>query len=64
MLASINRHGQSLVECLSLIELALAMIRCRSPPEVNSVEDRLDKAEARITGEISVITFASFQFHP
>ena len=63
MLASINRHGQSLVECLSLIELALAMVRCRSPPEVNSVEDRLAKAEARIMGEIYVITFASFQFY-
>ena len=64
LLASINRHGQGLAECLSLAESALAMVRCRSPPKVDSVEDRLAKAEARIMGEISVITFASFQFHP
>ena len=63
LLASIDRHGQSLAECLSLAESALAMVRCRSPPKVDSVEDRLAKAEARITGEISIITFASFQFH-
>ena len=63
LLASIDRHGKGLAECLSLAESALAMVRCRSPPEVNSVEDRLAKAEARITGEISIITFASFQFH-
>ena len=63
LLASIDRHGQSLAECLSLIESTLAMVRCRSPPEVDSVEDRLAKAEARIMGEISIITFASFQFH-
>ena len=60
MLASIDRHGQSLAGCLSLTELALAMVRCRSPPEVDSVEDRLAKAKAKIMGEISVITFASF----
>ena len=64
LLASIDRHGQGLAECLSLIESALAMGRCRSPREANSVEDRLAKAEARIMGEISIITFASFQFHP
>ena len=64
LLASIDRHGQSLAECLSLAESALAMVRCRSPPKADSMEDRLAKAKARITGEISVITFASFQFHP
>jgi len=63
LLASTDWHGQSLAECLSLIESALAMVRCRSPPEADSVEDRLAKSEAKITGEISVITFASFQFH-
>ena len=52
LLASIDRHGQSLAECLSLTESALAMVRCRSPPTVDSVEDRLAKAEARIAGEI------------
>ena len=60
LLASINRHGQSLAECLSLVESALAMVRCRSPPAADSVEDRLSKAEARITGEIPVIALASF----
>ena len=63
LLASIDRHGQSLAECLSLVESALVMVRCRSPPAVDSVEDRLAKAEARIAGEISFITFASSQFH-
>ena len=63
LLASIDRHGQGLAECLSLAESALAMVRCRSPHEDDSVEVRLAKAEAKITGEISVITFASFQFH-
>ena len=63
LLASIDRHGQSLAECLSLTESALAMVRCRSPPAVDSVEDRLAKAEARIMGEISIITFASSQSH-
>ena len=62
LLASIDQHGQSLAECLSLLELALAMVRCRSPPAVDSVEDRLAKAEARIAGEIPVVTSASFQF--
>ena len=64
LLASIDRHGQNLADCLSLAELALAMVRCRSPPETDSVEDRLAKAEARIMGEISSKTFASFQIHP
>ena len=64
LLASIDRHGKGLAECLSLTKSTLAMVRCRSPPEVDLVEDRLAKAEARIIGEISVITFASFQFHP
>ena len=62
LLASIDWHGQSLAECLFLTELALAMVRCRSPPEADSVEDRLAKAEAKITSETSVMTFASFSF--
>ena len=33
LLASIDRHGQSLAECLSLVESALAMVRCQSSPE-------------------------------
>ena len=60
LLASIDRHGQGLTECLSLAESALAMVRCRSSPEADSGEDRLAKAEARITGETSIIVFASF----
>ena len=62
LLASIDRHGQSLAECLSLAKSALAMVRCRSPPVVDLVEDRLAKAEARIAGEIPVVTSTSFQF--
>ena len=62
LLASIDRHGQGLAECLSLAESTLAMVRCRSPPEADSVEDRLAKAEAKITGETSVMTFAPFSF--
>jgi len=62
LLASIDRHGQSLTECLSLAESALAMVRCQSPPVADSVEDRFVKAEARIVGEILVVTSASFQF--
>ena len=64
LLTFIDRHGQGLTECLSLTESALAMVRCRSPLKADSVEDRLAKAEARIAGEMSVITFASFQFYP
>ena len=63
LLASIDRHGQGLTECLSLTELALAMVRYRSPPKADSVEDRLAKAEARIAGETFIITFVSSQFY-
>ena len=63
LLASIDRHGQNLADCLSLAESALAMVRCRSPPKADSVEDRLAKAKARIAGEISIITFVSSQFY-
>ena len=53
LLATIDSHGQSLTECLSLVESTLAMARCRSPPVVDSVDDKLAKAEAKIMGEIS-----------
>ena len=33
LLASIDRHGQNLTECLSLVESSLAMVRCQSSPE-------------------------------
>ena len=60
LLTSIDWHGQGLAEHLSLTESALAMVRCRSPPEADLVEDRLAKVEARISGETFVITFAFF----
>ena len=53
LLATIDSHGQSLAECLSLAESTLAMARCRSPPMADSVDNKLAKAEARIVGEIS-----------
>jgi len=53
LLATIDSHGQSLAECLSLAESTLAMARCRSLPVVDSVDDKLAKAEARIMGVIS-----------
>ena len=53
LLATIDSHGQSLAECLSLAESTLAMARCRSPPMADLVDEKLAKAEARITGEIS-----------
>ena len=53
LLATIDNHGQGLAKCLSLTESTLAMARCQSPPVVNSVDDKLAKAEARIMGEIS-----------
>ena len=37
LLASIDRHGQNLAECLSLVESALAMVRCRSSPEADDI---------------------------
>ena len=53
LVATIDNHGQGLVECLSLAESTLAMARCRSTPVADSVDDKLAKAEARIMGEIS-----------
>jgi len=53
LLATIDNHGQSLAECLSLAESTLTMTRCRTSPMVDSVYDKLAKAKARIMGEIS-----------
>ena len=53
LLAAIDHHGQGLAECLSLVESTLAMARCLLPPVLDSVDDKLAKAEARIMGEIS-----------
>ena len=55
LLASIDRTDQHLANCLSLVELALAMIEGRSPPEVGLVGERLARAKARIMGEMSAI---------
>ena len=57
LLASIDRAGQNLTDCLSPAESALAMVRCRSPPKADLVEDRLAEAEARITSEMPTTTF-------
>ena len=35
LLASIDRHGQNLAECLSLVESALAMVQCQSSFEAD-----------------------------
>ena len=60
LLASIDRTDQNLASCLSLVESALAMIQDRSPPEANSVGERLARAEARIIGEtFAIISLSS-----
>ena len=53
LLTAIDSHGQGLAKCLSLLESTLAMARCRSLLVVDSVDDKLAKADARIMGEIS-----------
>jgi len=59
LLASIDRTDQNLASCLSLAELALAMIQGRSPPEDSPVGERLARAEAKIMGETSTTIFLS-----
>ena len=53
LLTTIDSHGQSLIECLSLVESTLATARRRSLLVGDSVDDKLAKAEARIMGKIS-----------
>ena len=60
LLCSIDYAGQKLTNFLSITELALAMVRCRSPSEADPVEDRLAKADARIMGEIPTTTFCLY----
>ena len=65
LIASIDRTGEKLADCLSIVELALAIIQGRSPPEANPVWERLAKAEARIAGETFTIIscfFSNFYF--
>ena len=58
IIASIDQTDQSLTNCLSLAELALAMIQIRSSSEAD-LRERLARAEARITGKTdTTISFA------
>ena len=57
MIASIDRTDEKLVDCLAIVESALAIVQGRSPPEANPVRERLAKAEARIAGETFTIIF-------
>ena len=59
LLASIDRTDQNLASCLSLTELALAMIQGRSSLEASPVGERLARAKARIMGETSTTIFLS-----
>ena len=60
LLASIDRTDQHLANCLSLAELALAMIEDQSPPEISLMRERLARAEARIMSEMSAIASLFF----
>ena len=60
LIASIDRTGEKLTDCLSIAESALAIIQGRSPPEANLVRERLAKAEAKIAGETFTIIFCLF----
>ena len=59
LIASIDRTDQSLSNCLSLAESALAMIQIRSSSEAD-LRERLARAEARITGETATIISLAF----
>ena len=59
LIASIDRTDQSLTNCLSLAESALAMIQIRSSSEAD-LRERLARSKARITGKTA--TTISFDF--
>jgi len=59
LIASIDRTGQSLSNCLSLAESALAMIPIRSSSEAD-LREWLARAEARIIGEIATTISLAF----
>ena len=59
LIASIDRTDQSLTNCLSLAELALAMIQIRSSSEAD-LRERLARAEARITCEMATTISLAF----
>ena len=52
LIASIDRSDQSLTNCLSLAEWALAMIQIRSSSEAN-LREQLARAEVRITSKMA-----------
>ena len=60
LITSIDRTGEKLADCLSIMESALAIVQGRSPPEANPVRERPAKAEARIAGETFTIIFCFF----
>ena len=59
LIASIDRTDQSFTNCLSLMELGLAMIQIQSSSEAD-LRERLARAKARITGKTA--TTISFAF--
>ena len=59
LIASIDRTDQSLTNCLSLMESALAMIQIRLSSEAD-LRERLARAEVRIIGKTA--TAISFAF--
>ena len=61
IIASIDWTDQSLTNCLSLTESALAMIQIRSSSEAD-LREWLARAEARITGKTATISFAFLNF--
>ena len=64
LIASINWTDQSLSNCLSLAESALAMIQIRSSSDAD-LRERLARAEARITCETTTtisLSFLNFAF--
>jgi len=60
LIASIDRTGEKLANCLAIAKSALAIVQGRSPPEANPVRERLAKAKARIAGETFTIIFCFF----
>ena len=60
LITSIDWTGEKLANCLSIAESALAIVQGRSPPEANTMQERLAKAKARIASETFTIIFCFF----
>ena len=61
LIASIDRAGQKLADCLSVTKSALTtLVQRRSPSEADQVEERLAKSKAKIMGEMPTIIFCLF----